>query len=609
VRKLLFLFAVLYSSAFATSYYVTQSGSATPLSTNSGSPSSVATYNASNLPAGGDTVHFSGTITSTIAPNTSGTGNGAGRLILEFSAATLNGPGDNSRPRILISNKNYISLLGGGYWTQGLGGVDSTYTPGCIIGSHQSHAPTGALDYGDNFVYFNQQPSHDIKIDGFQSVLSNGGTNAGFILGWYVSTLQVTNCNVQNLSNLFFSDTPEAHDYTFKDNYFLQSVNVVQQSDCLAFGDLRDILIEGNKIVLRSPGAQAGGRHNDLFQVFQSGSSTHQTVSGITIRYNWLEQRVTSSNGDGSITFTQLEQISDASGFALKIYGNIIYGNNSNPAYATGGLGGGDTYSSHTVYVYNNTYIARNTPSGAFGWHGTGSIYIRNGIFWAPSAFSDSSGWSVTMSAGATWNKNFFYNWSDASSTLSGGSGSLSTNPLFTAQASDDYSLGASSTLRGIADTTIGSEYGTGIAFGATWPGPSTVARPSGAWDIGAYQYVSGGDTTAPTPNPSMIASATATGTTTATVVANTATDATTPPVQYAVSTDNGSTWSAWQSSATFNITGLTASTTYQCKVKARDSATTPNETTPTATASSVTTNSTASSRPNPRARALTGGF
>ncbi len=139
---------------------------------------------------------------------------------------------------------------------------------------------------------------------------------------------------------------------------------------------------------------------------------------------------------------------------------------------------------------------------------------------------------------------------------------------------------------------------------------PSDVAViPPGYRDLNGTEVPSGGsDVTAPTPNPSTISSAAATGTTTATVIANTATDASSPPVQYAVSTDNGSTWSAWQSSATFNITGLSAATTYQCKVKARDSATTPNATTPSS-ASSLTTASSTSSRANPKARALTGGF
>lgn len=132
-----------------------------------------------------------------------------------------------------------------------------------------------------------------------------------------------------------------------------------------------------------------------------------------------------------------------------------------------------------------------------------------------------------------------------------------------------------------------------------TWPGIDAAAGPAGNLQVipAAYRYFNnaeqptGGDTTAPTPNPSTIASATATGTTTATVVATTATDAGSPPVEYRFSKDGGSSWSAWQSSATYNWTGLTAATLYPMQVQARDSATSPNSTT-ASSSSNVTTNS-----------------
>lgn len=45
----------------------------------------------------------------------------------------------------------------------------------------------------------------------------------------------------------------------------------------------------------------------------------------------------------------------------------------------------------------------------------------------------------------------------------------------------------------------------------------------------------------------------------------------------YRFSTDNGSTWSAWQAGATFNVTGKSASTAYTCQHEVRDAASTPN--------------------------------
>ncbi len=95
--------------------------------------------------------------------------------------------------------------------------------------------------------------------------------------------------------------------------------------------------------------------------------------------------------------------------------------------------------------------------------------------------------------------------------------------------------------------------------------------------------YGSGGpDTTPPTPNPMTFATPPyPTATSSIAMTATTATDAT-PPVQYFfdfVSGGTGGTDSAWQSSTGYSDAGLTANTSYTYRVKARDSAPTPNET------------------------------
>jgi hypothetical protein len=98
------------------------------------------------------------------------------------------------------------------------------------------------------------------------------------------------------------------------------------------------------------------------------------------------------------------------------------------------------------------------------------------------------------------------------------------------------------------------------------------------------------GDVTPPSPNPSTIASTSVLGTTSYSVTATTATDAN-PPVQYSFSKDAGSNWTAFQTSSTFTFTGLSPATTYPTQVKAEDSASTPNVTTPSAS-TNVTTSS-----------------
>lgn len=100
-------------------------------------------------------------------------------------------------------------------------------------------------------------------------------------------------------------------------------------------------------------------------------------------------------------------------------------------------------------------------------------------------------------------------------------------------------------------------------------------------------------DTTPPTPNPMTFATAPApTGTSAIAMTATTATDAGSPPVSYYfnfVSGGSGGNDSAWQSGATYTDTGLTANTGYTYRVKARDSAATPNETTYSANAATAT--------------------
>lgn len=120
----------------------------------------------------------------------------------------------------------------------------------------------------------------------------------------------------------------------------------------------------------------------------------------------------------------------------------------------------------------------------------------------------------------------------------------------------------------------------------------------SGAWDIGAINYdAAPGDTTPPSPNPSTIASVTVNSATQITIIADTSVDAVSPPVEYNHSIDGA--YQGWQSSATKVFTGLTPSTLYSFRVKARDAAL--NETTQSS-ASAATTDASATTTPNPLA-------
>ncbi|MBN1391696.1 MAG: hypothetical protein JW947_02710, partial [Sedimentisphaerales bacterium] len=99
-------------------------------------------------------------------------------------------------------------------------------------------------------------------------------------------------------------------------------------------------------------------------------------------------------------------------------------------------------------------------------------------------------------------------------------------------------------------------------------------------------------DTTPPTPDPMTWSSVpAATGQTTITMTATTATDSESPPVQYYFEcTSDGTKSSSWQSSTSYTATDLTPATQYSFRVRARDSATTPNVTGWSSTQSATTT-------------------
>jgi GH35 family endo-1,4-beta-xylanase len=88
-------------------------------------------------------------------------------------------------------------------------------------------------------------------------------------------------------------------------------------------------------------------------------------------------------------------------------------------------------------------------------------------------------------------------------------------------------------------------------------------------------------DLTPPSPNPMTWAAApSATGAYTITMTASTATDTVSPPVQYYFECiTDGNKSSTWQSSPTYLASGLTPSTQYTFRVKARDNAPSLNET------------------------------
>jgi GH35 family endo-1,4-beta-xylanase len=119
----------------------------------------------------------------------------------------------------------------------------------------------------------------------------------------------------------------------------------------------------------------------------------------------------------------------------------------------------------------------------------------------------------------------------------------------------------------------------------------SSPAQNQTGWSSTQSATTDPPDTVPPTPTPMTWASVpTATGASTITMTANTATDTTSPPVQYYFEcTNHGEANSAWQSSPTYIAGSLTPLTSYSFRVKARDSAPSLNETGWSSTLSATT--------------------
>lgn len=460
-------------------YYVTQSGAGAADGT-VGNPWSVATYNSSgSAPTAGDTVYFTGTITSTITLASSGTGNGASRVNFDFSGATLN----TANPAINVNGRDYANLLGGGLWSAG------TFTPGCIVGARDA----GAFEF---IISFNNATSNDVTVSGFQDILSANSATSYHSFMWtnHVTNLVVTQNYVKYCANFILGDKVLSHDLTLSNNYVETNINTVGQSDIIFLGDAYNVTIEGNKFIHNTPGANIDGRHNDIIQSYRNGGSDAAYPTGWVIRYNWFESKNASLNSDGNSSISQMESMDGAS--ALKVYGNVFVGIAGSTA-----TNGFDVYGgvAPTVYFYNNTFISSSGAPGNATTFTTGTLYNRNNIYMDDTTTYSGTAttWTMTEAGGGNgWDYNYFYRW-NTQTNPAGGNGSSVTDPLLTNLGTKDYSLQSGSPCKGTGDSTIGAEYNQGIAYGATWPNPTLVTRTV-AWDIGAYQFIAGVGVTAP---------------------------------------------------------------------------------------------------------------
>lgn len=458
ICRLALLFLV--PAAWAADYYVTQSGAGSQTGADLSNAWSMADFNATSTPGGGDTVYFSGTLTTTTTIPVSGT-NSSTRLTLDYSSATL-----DSSTTIDINGKDYLNIYGGTFATRG--------TDGPLFSSGSSGEATYITISGWSFTG---------TADGVTRFFTHSSNDVTF--------LTLENNTVDNVRTFFLGDGVGTHDVTISNNYARTSTNETVQTDIIFSGDAYNVTLEGNQFIQRAPGANTDSRHNDIIQIYKKGGGGAGNPYGWVVRYNWLENANTTGTGDTSIS--QIQSLADNGGTpAMKVYGNVFVG--------TGTVGGngwtsGASAGTATIYFYNNTVIKDNNPDQNIQFNDSNiQLYMSNNLGVQDTDVVGGTFVSVTGAVeAADWNYNYFYDDGitippGATSTVTGANGSSTTDPLFTDFANNDYTLQSSSTLIDAGDSSLGAEYNQGIAPSATWPNPTLITRDT--WDVGAYEHV-----------------------------------------------------------------------------------------------------------------------
>jgi hypothetical protein len=405
-----------------------------------------------------------------VMPNTSGTGNGAGRLTLDFtgscggcSAVTMSGD-----PAVRLNAKNFITLNGG------------------IVATSSTQ-----------MVSINNTVCHDITMNGMTHTGVGGTTQVDGLFDAFGSSASATFITISNnvCENCVYgyNDSTRNHDILITGNYIATPPNTSGQTDVIAMGDAYNITIEKNILINRAPGSSTNSRHNDVIQTFRSGATPNANPTNWVIRYNWI-QRAENDGSGGNMSWMEMEQLTGQP--ALQVYGNVFVGGIVSWNGGNGISIHNTISSSDRFYVYNNTFYVHANPLNPLRLgEGDGSaqavLFFRNNVMSSDGSISGDAP-QVTMTAAATWNDNYFFNWGQCSSTVSGANGSCSANPLFTNTSSSDFSTQAGSPLQNAGDSTIGAAYNQGICPGAKWPNPTLCARSAGNWDVGAYQASSG---------------------------------------------------------------------------------------------------------------------
>lgn len=376
----------------------------------------------------------------------------------------------------------------------------------------------------------NSSRSTDLLVTNNEVALGNGVSGGSINFQWVDSSTISNNYVHDTLGNMRGIQAGGATQLTISGN---QVRNISRTG--IYFGDVDNSEISGNTVT-------------DIFSSHGNGITVYQGSDTINVFNNIIR--------NSNVDYT-MESSSN-----IHTYNNLIDGYNAtgNVVADWGGMSGANTFINNTIINSNNNTSMYIAGGGSSSWiienniidGGGRTTYVGAGVTFANNIYT-----------GLAWNQSSRYGWSLAS----GESVVTNQDTIFVSPGSNDYRL--SSTSPAIDAGIDASAYTNEDILGTN--------RPQGAnFDIGAYEYVTGGsgDTTAPSitgGSPTGVLSSGTTGTTISVTTDETATCyyATSGGLAYTSMTTFGSTGNTSHSTS---VSGLSDGGSYTYYVKCRDS-------------------------------------
>src|ERR1035437_5101836 len=431
----------------------------------------------------GNTYHLCGTVTSSIAPNASGT-NGNPITIVFEPGAKISKTACGSTGCINLAAKGYIVVDGG---TNGI--IEATNS-GTGLGNGSSigiYAKSG-LNHSEiknltiNNMYIHNGASDNASGD-YNAIWMDGTNNLIHNI-----VIKDAMCGIKiesgSSGNQYYNNT-------------IHNINWgIFESGAHTVNSVTNEQIYGNEIYdFANWDTTADYFHHD--GIFLSGSSAVTDLTNVLVYGNYLHGTSSSavtcaaSPGNGSCMTAYFYINTDS---YVSVFNNLIVANPGD----TGPNGGWmEFYTDANDSIYNNTIIG-GTLSGnsncLYMYGGTGFTVKNNvlsncnNLLWAASSTFTSIDYNVYQTSTISWRiGSNWYSTLAAWRTAIGGdanaqatAGSLNLGGTYKPQSNSTLLIGTGTNLTSLAITALNSD-ATGNARPAT-----------GAWDIGAYNYLTG---------------------------------------------------------------------------------------------------------------------